>query len=122
MTPQPTIALVAILHDLIVALCRREAADLTARQFAVFLTCYRIQGSHTVRGLAAHLNVHKPAITRAMKKLVELDLICRADDPSDGRSVLAMRTLKGTAFFLEITEIMGLSSEAQSSRQTTNAT
>ena len=57
--------LVGILRDTVVALVRRDGPDLSARQLGVFLTVYLTDGPHTVRGLAAELNVSKPAITRA---------------------------------------------------------
>jgi hypothetical protein len=69
--------LVGILRDTVVALVRRDGPDLSARQLGVFLTCYLQEGAHTVRGLAAELNVSKPAITRALDRLGELDLARR---------------------------------------------
>lgn len=98
--------LVGILRDTVVALVRRDGADLSARQLAVFLTCYLREGGHTVRGLAADLNVSKPAITRALDRLGELDLARRKVDPLDRRSVLVQRTLKGAAFLRDLRSIM----------------
>jgi DNA-binding MarR family transcriptional regulator len=99
--------LVGILRDTVVSLVRREGQDLSARQLGVFLTCYLQDGAHTVRGLAAELNVSKPAITRALDRLGELDLARRKVDPMDRRSVLVQRTLKGTAFLRDLRGIMG---------------
>lgn len=98
--------LVGILRDTVVALVRRDGPDLSARQLGVFLTCYLEDGAHTVRGLAAELNVSKPAITRALDRLGELDLARRKVDPSDRRSVLVQRTLKGAAFLRDMRSIM----------------
>lgn len=98
--------LVGILRDTIVALVRRDGPDLSARQLGVFLTCYLNEGGHTVRGLAADLNVSKPAITRALDRLTELDFVRRKVDPSDRRSVLVQRTVKGAAFLRETRHIM----------------
>ena len=98
--------LVGILRETIVALVRRDGPDLSARQLGVFLTCYLKDGAHTVRGLAAELNVSKPAITRALDRLGELDLARRKVDPADRRSVLVQRTLKGTAFLRDLRSIM----------------
>ena len=78
----------------------------------MFLTCYLNEGAHTVRGLAAELNVSKPAITRALDRLGELDLARRKVDPMDRRSVLVQRTLKGTAFLRDLRGIMGEASAA----------
>jgi DNA-binding MarR family transcriptional regulator len=97
---------VAMLRDTVVALVRRDGVDLSARQLGVFLTCYLQEGGHTVRGLAADLNVSKPAITRALDRLGELDLARRKVDPMDRRSVLVQRTLKGAAFLRDLRSIM----------------
>src|SRR3712207_5592990 len=98
--------LVGILRDTVVALVRRDGPDLSARQLGVFLTVYLTDGPHTVRGLAAELNVSKPAITRALDRLGELDLARRKADPMDRRSVIVQRTLKGTAFRRDMRQIM----------------
>jgi DNA-binding MarR family transcriptional regulator len=98
--------LVGTLRDTVVALVRRDGPDLSARQLGVFLTCYLQDGAHTVRGLAAELNVSKPAITRALDRLGELDLARRKVDPMDRRSVLVQRTLKGAAFLRDLRGIM----------------
>ncbi|MHB0696974.1 MarR family winged helix-turn-helix transcriptional regulator, partial [Roseomonas mucosa] len=99
--------LVEILRDTVVALVRRDGPDLSARQLGVFLTTYLSDGPHTVRGLAATLNVSKPAITRALDRLGELDLTRRKTDPQDRRSVLVQRTPKGTSLLREMSTIMG---------------
>ena len=104
--------LVGVLRDTIVALVRRDGADLSARQLGVFLTCYLQDGAHTVRGLAAELNVSKPAITRALDRLSELELARRKVDPMDRRSVLVQRTLKGAAFLRDLRSTMNEASAA----------
>ena len=98
--------LVGILRDTVVSLVRRDGVDLSARQLGVFLTCYLREGGHTVRGLAAELNVSKPAITRALDRLGELDLARRKVDPLDRRSVLVQRTTKGSSFLRDLRSIM----------------
>jgi DNA-binding MarR family transcriptional regulator len=98
--------LVGVLRDTIVALVRRDGPDLTARQLGVFLTSYLHEGPHTVRGLAADLNVSKSVITRALDRLGELDLARRKIDPMDRRSILVQRTLKGTAFLRDLRSVM----------------
>jgi DNA-binding MarR family transcriptional regulator len=98
--------LVGILRDTVVSLVRRDGVDLSARQLGVFLTCYLNEGGHTVRGLALDLNVSKPAITRALDRLTELDFVRRKVDPADRRSVLVQRTPKGAAFLRETRSIM----------------
>ncbi|MXP63976.1 MarR family transcriptional regulator [Roseomonas sp. M0104] len=98
--------LIGIFRDTVVALVRRDGHDLSARQLGVFLTVYMSEGPHTVRGLAATLNVSKPAITRALDRLGELDLARRKTDPQDRRSVLVQRTAKGASFLREIRSVM----------------
>jgi DNA-binding MarR family transcriptional regulator len=107
--------LLGILRETIVALVRRDGHDLSARQLAVFLTVYMSEGPHTVRGLAATLNVSKPAITRALDRLGELDLARRKTDPQDRRSVLVQRTVKGNGF---VREIRGMMVEADKATRT----
>jgi DNA-binding MarR family transcriptional regulator len=102
----PNDQLLEILRDTVVALVRRDGPDLSARQLGVFLTCYLNEGPHTVRGLAADMNVSKPAITRALDRLGELDLARRKIDPMDRRSVLVQRTAKGGAFLRDLRGIM----------------
>ncbi len=99
-------AQIGLLRNTVVALVRRDGADLSARQLGVFLTCYLKQGAHTVRGLAADLNVSKPAVTRALDRLGELDLTRRKVDPLDRRSVLVQRTPRGSAFLRDLRKIM----------------
>jgi DNA-binding MarR family transcriptional regulator len=97
---------IGILRETIVALVRSDGPDLSARQLAVLLTVYLGEGPHTVRGLAADLNVSKPAITRALDRLGELDLARRKVDPADRRSVLVQRTTKGTNFLRDLRGVM----------------
>ncbi|QDH17602.1 MarR family transcriptional regulator [Swingsia samuiensis] len=98
--------LLNLLCDTVSSMVRRDGPDLSARQLAVFLTCYLKEGAHTVRGLASDLKVSKPAITRALDRLGELDLARRKVDPLDRRSVLVQRTLKGSAFLREMRAVM----------------
>lgn len=97
---------IGILRETIVALVRSDGPDLSARQLAVLLTVYLGEGPHTVRGLAADLNVSKPAITRALDRLGELDLTKRKVDPADRRSIHVQRTTKGTNFLKNLRDIM----------------
>ena len=97
---------VDVLRQTIVALVRRDGPDLTARQLGVFLTCYLEGEAQTVRGLAAKLNVSKPAITRALDRLAEFDLVRRKQDPLDRRSVLVQRTVTGAGFLRDLKKIV----------------
>ncbi len=83
---------------------RRDTPDLSARQLALILTVYLRPPPHTVRGLAAHLNISKPAITRALDRLEKLGLVRRRKDPADRRSVLVQRTVAGSVFLREFAD------------------
>jgi DNA-binding MarR family transcriptional regulator len=111
-------SLVGTLRGTVVSLVRRDGPDLSARQLAVCLTCYLESDAQTVRGLAATLDVSKPAITRALDRLAEFDLVRRKTDPADRRSVLVQRTPKGTAFMRDLRGIMKDAAKVKSSSDT----
>ncbi|NGN42492.1 winged helix-turn-helix transcriptional regulator [Mesorhizobium sp. CGMCC 1.15528] len=77
---------------------RDDAPDLTVRQAAILLTIYLDPPPHTVRGLAAKLNVTKPVITRALDTMGALKLVSRHRDELDKRNVLIKRTVEGALY------------------------
>ena len=92
----------------------RADEDITLRQLAVVLAVYLSDEPQTVGSLAEHLDVGKPAITRALDRLSGLDLVQRTANPADGRSVLAQRTPAGSvmmerlkASMAETTQLLG---------------
>ena len=93
---------IAVLREVMAGLVRREGPLLTSHQLAVYLTCYVLDGDHTVRGLAKELNVSKSIITRALDRLGELDLARRQLDPADRRSVIVKRTARGAELLAEL--------------------
>jgi DNA-binding MarR family transcriptional regulator len=97
---------VQTLREVIVALVRRDGPALSAHQLAVYLTCYLKDGNHTVRGLAAELNVSKSVITRSLDKLGDMELARRIPDPADRRSVLVERTEAGHQLLNELRNIV----------------
>jgi DNA-binding MarR family transcriptional regulator len=97
---------VEILCQYIVALVRFEGPDLSARQLVVFLTSYLEDEAPTVGELAVKLNLSGPAISRALDRLAEFDLVRRQIDPLDRRSSLAQRTTTGTGFLRDLKEIL----------------
>ena len=103
-TPDDT--LTNLLRGTMAGIVRRDQPDLSARQLAIFLICYLNEPPHTVRGLAVHLNVSRPAITRALDRLAQFDLVRRKPDPVDRRSVLIQRTPAGNVFLRELRSIM----------------
>jgi len=93
---------------------RRDAPDLSARQMALLLSVYLTPPPHTVRGLAEILKVSKPAITRAVSRLSELELVRRKTDEADRRSVLIQRTVRGSVFLREYGELIAIAARGES--------
>lgn len=89
-----TLAL-ALWKDVTVASVAGDMPDLSARQTAVLMCVYLEEGPHTVRSLAAQLNVTKAVISRAIDRLKSYNYILRADDPRDRRSIVLRRTPDG---------------------------
>lgn len=77
---------------------RSGQPDLTNRQMALLLVVYLKPGPHTVRGLAALLNVSKPVITRALNRLGTLGYLRRQRDDNDKRNIFVARTAEGAKF------------------------
>jgi DNA-binding MarR family transcriptional regulator len=89
----------------------RDGPDLSGRQMAILLSIYLSPPPHTVRGLAAELDISKPAVTRALDALGKLDFTRRKRDESDKRSVLVQRTVKGSVFLSEFAALIAKSAE-----------
>ncbi len=68
------------------------AHDLTQRQLGTLLLVACTPGPHTIRGIAARLDLLKPAVTRAVDVLEAEGLVERKPDPADRRSVLVVPT------------------------------
>jgi DNA-binding MarR family transcriptional regulator len=86
---------------------RRSQPDLTTRQLALLLQVYLQPPPHTVRGLARELNMSKPAVTRALDRLGDLDFVRRKRDERDKRNVLVQRTVAGSVFLREFADVVG---------------
>jgi len=87
-----------LLRTLSLEQVRDDMPDLTTRQAAILLTIYLEPPPHTVRGLAAKLNVTKPVITRALDTMGALELVSRHRDEKDRRNVLVKRTVAGALY------------------------
>ncbi len=90
----------------IVVMVRSDSPDLTDRQKTVLLKTYLDDAPQTVRGLAEYCNISKPAITRALDRLAEFDLIRRKTDPTDRRSIHVQRTPAGQTFMRKFGDIL----------------
>ena len=91
----------ALWRNALVTSVRSDSPDLSARQMALMLTVYLSDRQHTVRGLAAELNISKPAISRALDRLGELGFIRRKRDEEDRRNVIVQRTVKGSVYLTD---------------------
>ena len=96
-TMRPSQAL-RLWQQVLLAEVRDDAPDLTVRQMAILLTIYLDPPPHTIRGLAAKLNVTKPVITRALDTMGSLKLVSRHRDELDKRNVLVRRTIEGALY------------------------
>lgn len=97
----PSPALQSLRHA-VTDMVRSDGPDLSQRQLAVLMTVGLTPAPHTVRGLAEKLNVSKPAITRAVDRLEELQLVSRKTEPQDRRSVLMTARPDGLRLLAEI--------------------
>lgn len=77
---------------------RDNGPDLTARQMAILLTVFMEPPPHTVRGLAARLNITKPVVTRALDTLSRQGFVRRRRDRRDKRSIFVQRTMAGVRY------------------------
>jgi DNA-binding MarR family transcriptional regulator len=112
-TRTPANPLLHILKDTLIASVASNGPDFSARQLSVFLKVYLEPGTeHTVRGLAATLNVAKPAITRALDRLEEYEFAKREKDLKDRRSVNVRRTPKGSAHLSTLSSYLNAASKA----------
>lgn len=94
------------LRDFIVSLVRRDDRDLTLRQLAILFKTHTNEADpYTVRRFAAELDIKKPAVTRAVTRLLELGLVTRERDPKDARSVIIGLTPEGAAYIASATEV-----------------
>lgn len=87
-----------LLARVIVGGVREVGPDLTTRQLALMLMVHRMPGPHTVKRLAIDLNISKPAITRALDTLSQLEFIRRQRDEKDRRNVRVMVTEAGMRY------------------------
>jgi DNA-binding MarR family transcriptional regulator len=93
-------------HDVTLAIVRDGEADLTSRQLTILLTVYLEPPPHTVRGLAAKLDVTKPVITRALDTMGELGLVSRRRDDVDRRNVIIQRTVEGALWIEKLGDLV----------------
>jgi DNA-binding MarR family transcriptional regulator len=93
--------------DGLTAIVRSDLPDMTNRQMAILLTVAMTAEPHTVRGLAARLDVSKPVVTRALNKLAALGYLLRKRDRNDGRNIFVEMTKAGTEFLEQFNQTVG---------------
>ena len=93
-------------HATALSMVRAGEPDLSLRQMSILLEIYLEPAPHTVRGLAAKLEVTKPVITRALDSMGRLGLVNRSRDPADRRNVLVKRTVDGALFVERLGDLM----------------
>ena len=96
---------IALIRGTLLELVRRDGRDLTARQLTTLLSVYLEDETLSVSRVATLLNISRPGVTRILDRLVEADLVSRAEDPTDRRRVLVRRTRAGAKFVRELVEV-----------------
>ena len=96
-------------HQVSLALVHAKDPDLTQRQMAILMIVYLEKPPHTVRGLAARLNVTKPVITRALDTMGRMKLLQRRRDSEDRRNVVIGRTLEGALYLEKLGDLISSS-------------
>ncbi len=94
-------------HDVNLHMVRDEEPDLSVRQISILLTIYLEAPPHTIRDLAAKLEVSKPVITRALDSMGKVELVSRRRDEQDRRNVLVQRTVKGALYLERLADLVG---------------
>jgi DNA-binding MarR family transcriptional regulator len=98
-------------HDVALAQVKDDEPDLSVRQICILLTIYLEAPPHTVRDLAAKLNVSKPVITRALDSMGKVGLVTRRRDDADKRNVLIQRTVTGALYLERLSDLIAEKSE-----------
>ena len=101
----------------LVAYVRSGHPDLNNRQMALLLVVYETQGPHTVRGIARHLQVAKPVVTRALNRLGALGYLRRQRDESDRRNIFVAQTDKGVEFLDQFARLIADTAEPDQRRR-----
>ena len=94
-------------RDIIIQLLQKNNAyNLSNRQTVILMTVYLNPPPHTIKLLSASLGISKPAICRAVDALAIKGMLKRKRDSNDKRIVNLQRTVKGSVFLSEFSEII----------------
>ena len=83
-----------------------DNADLTNRQMAILLTIYDGKDEYSIKKLTEELHLTKPTISRAVERLLELDLVSKRTNPKDRRRVIVEKTFDGNVFIETLTKYL----------------
>ena len=98
-------------HHVGLAQVRDAEPDLSTRQMTILLSIYLESPPHTVRALAAKLDVSKPVITRALDAMGKLGLVTRRRDVTDLRNALIQRTVQGSLYLERLADLVSAKSQ-----------
>ncbi len=93
-------------RNIVLRMLVEKDIDLSTRQLGILLTAYLTPPPHTVKNLSERLNISKPAVCRAVDTLSQNGLIKRRKDEKDNRIVLIQRTVKGSVYLSELSDII----------------
>ncbi len=106
MKPMTTLEILAFWHKVVRRNLGELEHDLSGRQQALLLHVYIRPGPHTVRSLSRELNISKPAVCRAVDMLSGMNLLKRKKDEEDRRNVFIQRTIQGSVFLSDLSDIL----------------
>jgi DNA-binding MarR family transcriptional regulator len=109
--PLSTSQALRLWHDVGLTQVKDDEPDLSVRQMTILLSIYLEAPPHTVRALAAKLNVSKPVITRALDAMGKLGLVTRRRDDEDLRNVLIQRTVGGALYLERLADLVSATSQ-----------
>ena len=98
-------------HDVGLSQVKDDEPDLSVRQMTILLSVYLEAPPHTVRALAAKLQVSKPVITRALDAMGKIGLVTRRRDDADRRNVLIQRTVGGSLYLERLADLVSATSQ-----------
>jgi DNA-binding MarR family transcriptional regulator len=109
--PLSTAQALRLWHDVGLTQVKDDQPDLSVRQMTLLLTIYLEAPPHTVRALAAKLEVSKPVITRALDAMGKFGLVSRRRDDKDRRNVLVQRTVGGSLYLERLADLVSATSQ-----------
>lgn len=104
--PSAQIQALSFWQDTLVRSLSRSEVDLSNRQMAIMLAIYLSEGPHSVKSLSGNLNISKAATCRALDVLCRAGLVRRKRDEDDKRNVYVQRTVKGSVYLSEFSDVI----------------